>query len=457
MRAPFLVGELELTDPIAGIQPPVRDDGIGYNGVLLLVRVQHIPVGYVCLQPDELDAKAIARRVWRELRSAVNYRRARTGLSALDVLPLHGISAQAALADEPSETPMMSVVVCTRDRADSLMVTLHGIAALRYAAFEVLVIDNAPSSEATRDAVTREFGGDSRFRYVREPRPGLSRARNRGLAEASGDIVAFTDDDVRVDPWWLTGIARGFQSASDVACVTGLITTAQLENTEQLYFHLREGWGTSCERRVFDLAEHRDDSPLYPYAAGLFGVGANFAVSRAVLKEVGGFDEALGAGTPSGGGEDLNMFTRIVLGGHRLVYEPSAVVSHVHRTDLGELKRQMRAYGSGCTAALTAILLGDARARRDLPPKILAGVTHMRKQSSAVRNDRTLPSGLMRQEMTGLLAGPVLYLKGRRNLASAKYLSLRFNASCKVGRCYSRLPCPYHVTLTRLPNSGAPD
>ena len=67
------------------------------------------------------------------------------------------------------------------------------------------------------------------------------------------------------------------------------------------------------------------------------------------------------------------MFMRIVLAGHRLVYEPSAVVSHVHRTDLAELSRQMRAYGSGCTAALTAIIMADARARRELPPKVVSG------------------------------------------------------------------------------------
>lgn len=416
MRAPVLIRELELTEPIAEIRPPVRDSGIGYNGVLLMVRVQHIPVGYVSLLPDELDVEAIARRVWDELGSAVNDRRAGAGLVGLGALPAGGIPAEAALADQASSTPMVSVVVCTRDRPDSLMVTLRGIANLQYAPFEVLVVDNAPSSEATKDAVAREFGGDPRFRYLREPRPGLSRARNRGLADATAGIVAFTDDDVRVDPWWLTGIARGFQAAPDVACVTGLTATAELENAEQLYFHLREGWGASCERRVFDLADQRDNSPLYPYAAGLFGVGANFAVSRTVVDQLGGFDEALGAGTPSGGGEDLNMFTRIVLGGHRLVYEPSAVVSHVHRTDLSELKRQMRAYGSGCTAALTAILLGDARARRDLPSNILAGVAHMRKQSSTVRNERTLLSRLMRQEISGLVAGPALYLKGRRNL-----------------------------------------
>jgi hypothetical protein len=135
-----------------------------------------------------------------------------------------------------------------------------------------------------------------------------------------------------------------------------------------------------------------------------------------VLKEVGGFNEALGAGTPSGGGEDLNMFMRIILAGHCLVYEPSAVVSHVHRADLAELSRQMRAYGSGCTAALTAITLADARARRELPTKVISGVARMLKLSSGVRDNPTVPSGLIRREAVGFLVGPWLYLKGRRNL-----------------------------------------
>jgi hypothetical protein len=231
--------------------------------------------------------------------------------------------------------------------------------------------------------------------------------------------VAFTDDDVRVDPWWLDGIVRGFRAAPGVACVTGLIATAELENEAQLYFHLREGWGASCERRLFDLTEHRDDSPLYPYSAGVFGAGANFAVSRTALAEIGGFNEALGAGSPSGGGEDLNLFMRVVLAGHRLVYEPSAVVWHVHRAELSELARQMRAYGSGCTAALTAILVDRPEARRELPPKVIAGIARMRKLSSGVRDsEATLPPGLLKREIGGFLAGPYLYLKGRRGLRS---------------------------------------
>jgi len=416
MRAPILISELELTEAITDIELPPREDGEAYDSVQLFIRLQHSPVGYVHLSADELSAELTSRRVWEELGPAINARRSCAGLPPLAGLSAQGIPVEPSLTDEPAENPFVTVVVCTRNRPDSAMLTLRSLAALRYRQFEVVVVDNAPSSDATMTAMAREFGTDTRFRYVREPRPGLSCARNRGLAEASADIVAFTDDDVRVDPWWLNGIARGFRAASDVACVTGLIATAEIDNAAQLYFHLREGWGTNCERRIYDLTEHRDDSPLYPYSAGRFGAGANFAVSRTVLKEVGGFNEALGAGTPSGGGEDLNMFMRIVLAGHRLVYEPSAVVSHVHRTDLAELTRQMRAYGSGCTAALIAIFLEDARARRELPSKVVIGMTHMHKLSSGVRDNPTLPSGLIKREVAGFFEGPWLYFKGRRNL-----------------------------------------
>jgi hypothetical protein len=116
------------------------------------------------------------------------------------------------------------------------------------------------------------------------------------------------------------------------------------------------------------------------------------------------------------------MFMRVILGGHRLVYEPSAVVWHVHRAELTSLAKQMRAYGTGCTAAMTAIVLADPRARRELPAKVIAGVLHMVGLSGGVRTERSsqdgpgLPSGLIRQEAVGLLLGPWRYVRGRRDL-----------------------------------------
>jgi glycosyltransferase involved in cell wall biosynthesis len=416
MKAPIFIDELELTAPIVDILLPERNGGMAYTGAYLLVRLQHVPVGYAFLRADALDSAAIARQVWEQLSTAINEHYQRVDLPPVDGLPVVGLATTEALEDGTSDRPLVSVVVCTRNRPGSVLVTLRSVLAMHYRSFEIVLVDNAPSSDATREAVFSAFGEDARVRYVREPRPGLSCARNRGLTEASADIVAFTDDDVTVDPWWLDGIMRGFQAAPEVACVTGMIATAQLENSAQLYFHLREAWGVVCERRIFDLVENRDDSPLYPYSPGIFGAGANFAISRTVMKEIGGFNEALGAGTLSGGGEDLEIFMRIILSGNRIVYEPAAVVSHYHRTDLAELTRQMRSYGTGNTAALAAMVLRVPRARRELPLRIVHGVLRIFTLNDRVKDNPTLPKGLMATEIKGLLLGPWLYLKGRRKI-----------------------------------------
>lgn len=415
MKPPILVRELELSETVRAIELPARQDGATYTAVRLLVRMHREPVGYAFLTPDALGAEAVAAQVWRQLGPAINARRAQDSLPALDALPSGGVPAAGARPDDRDEPPV-SVVVCTRGRPEGALATVRGLMALEYANFEVVLVDNAPASEATRDAVLGEFGADPRVRYVREPRPGLSCARNRGVAESSAEIIAFTDDDVRVDPWWLHGIVRGFGRAGDVACVTGLIPTAALDNALQLYFDQRETWGAFCEPRIYDLTAHRDDSPLYPYSAGYFGAGANFAITRSALKELAGFDEALGAGTPSGGGEDLDIFVRTILAGHRLVYEPSAIIWHDHRASLDGLSRQMLAYGSGCTAALTALLLRNGRARRELPAKVLIGAVRVASIGDRTKDNPVLPTGLIRREFQGMVLGPWLYVKGRLRL-----------------------------------------
>ena len=412
MKPPIRVGELELSAPIRDIELPAGPDGTPYTAVRLLVRLHRDPVGNAELAAGALDAAAIAAEIWQQLGPAINTRRAQDGLPALDALPLGGVPA-AGVPAEGQDDPPVSVVLCTRDRPEGALAAVRGLMALEYPRFEVVLVDNAPTSEATKDAVLGQFGADERLRYVREMRPGLSCARNRGVAESTAEIIAFTDDDVRVDPWWLHGIVRGFGRAGDVACVTGLIPTAALDNALQLYFDQRERWGAFCEPRIYDLTEHRDDSPLYPYSAGIFGVGANFAITRSAFKELDGFDEALGAGTPSGGGEDLDIFVRTILAGHRLVYEPSAIIWHEHRASLDGLSRQMLAYGSGCTAALTALLLRSGKARRELPVKVIRGVKRVASIGDRVDDNPVLPTGLIRREYMGMALGPWLYLRGR--------------------------------------------
>src|SRR5262249_34518962 len=149
---------------------------------------------------------------------------------------------------------------------------------------------------------------DGRIRYVRETRPGLSAARNRGLREARGEFIAYTDDDVRVDRLWVNAILRGFRRRPDVGCVTGLVASTSLERRAEQYFDARVGWSSSCEQRLFEANRSRADSRLHPYAPGVFGTGANIAFRSDAIRALGGFDESLGAGSPTCGGEDLDAF-----------------------------------------------------------------------------------------------------------------------------------------------------
>jgi len=169
--------------------------------------------------------------------------------------------------------------------------------------------------------------------------------------------VAFTDDDVLVDARWLRGLAAGFAIAEDVAGVSGLVPSGELRTPVQAYFDDRVFWSRNIQRRVYRLSSPPKDSPLFPFSVGDFGTGANFAVRRSVALTMGGFDTAFGVGTRTGGGEDLDFFTRLLLDGGALVLEPSAVVWHRHRADLVGLERQTRGYGRGLGAWLTKVAL----------------------------------------------------------------------------------------------------
>lgn len=308
-----------------------------------------------------------------------------------------------------------SIVVCTRDRDESLAVCLKVLQQLHYAAFEVVVVDNAPATTATRDCFLRMVGDDARFRYLKEPVAGLSRARNRGLVEARSRWVAFTDDDVQVDPWWLEGLAAGLARDARVGCVTGLVPPAELDNASQQYFDRRFSWSTRVEPRLYSLADRRGLSSLYPYSAGLFGTGANFAVDRQLLLDLGGFDEALGAGSPAGGGEELDVFVSVLRADRSLAYEPSAVAWHHHRSDPRALHQQLFHYGAGLTAFLTRYVI-DSRTTAEILVRLPQGARQIWRLWSPAAIGSRPPVRLVLTELAGMLAGPMMYARGRCRL-----------------------------------------
>ncbi|MDQ0755119.1 glycosyltransferase family 2 protein [Arthrobacter sp. B3I4] len=328
----------------------------------------------------------------------------------------------AAAPRAASATPSITVIVCTRDRAECLRKALEAILRLDYPNFDVIVVDNAARSSDTRDMVRKEFP-DPRLTLISERRPGLSHARNAGLRHAQGDIVAYTDDDVVVDEGWLHAIAAGFEQAPDVACVTGLVPAGELRSQAQGYFDSRVGWSKTVAPKVYSLADPPADLPVFPFCVGAFGTGANFALDRRAALALGAFDTALGVGTRTGGGEDLDMFTRVILSGRSLVVQPSAVVWHRHRADLEELIVQARGYGNGLGAWLAKIFMNPRTARMALA-RAPRGAAYFLRNIRSHRSGAGVPGSreprnpveakALRTELVYVALGPLNYLLQRR-------------------------------------------
>lgn len=396
-----------------GVSRPRRPDDAEAR---LLVRLHHEVLGFVSLTLDgrDLAPAAVGAAVQAQLGDPLRRHLEADGVRIGASLPEAGLVGEAGCSrlPAPSRRDPISVVVCTRDRPEILSTCLRFLQRLHHEDFEVVVVDNAPTSESTWTCFNQLVGDDARFRYVREPVAGLSRARNRGLAEASAERVAFTDDDVQVDPWWLQAIAAGFERSERAGCVTGLVPPAELEHPAQHYFDRRYSWSAHLHPRVYDMGGGGELSPLYPYSAGIFGTGANFAVDRRLLQGLGGFDEALGAGTPAGGGEDLDAFVRVLRAGRSLVYEPSAVVWHVHRAGSRDQRRQLFYYGVGLTAYLSKCVI-DPHTTWDILRRLPHGARRVSQLWRPTEIGGPAPGVLVAAEALGLISGPVAYLRGR--------------------------------------------
>jgi len=213
---------------------------------------------------------------------------------------------------------LFSVVVCTYNRARYLGPMLESFYAqpLDEISFELLVIDNR-STDETR-AVADTFSARPGFRYLYESEQGLSHARNRGLAEAQGEFVAYLDDDVLLSPDWLRGLAQCF--AETGADVVGGRSLLRFEQTPPPWF------GPEFRKMLseVDLGEVRrsagDGRRLY---------GLNLAYRKSALESIGGFDTRYGrTGGQLLAGEDLRANAAIAAAGGTLFYEPDALVHH---------------------------------------------------------------------------------------------------------------------------------
>ncbi|MBE1547954.1 GT2 family glycosyltransferase [Mycobacterium sp. OAS707] len=337
-----------------------------------------------------------------------------------------GIDELPAIVEksERKDLPPISVVVCTRDRPEQLRDVIKNLTELPYPEYEVLVVDNNPASGLT-PPVVEAFAG-ANVRLVSAAGSGLSIARNTALKHAHFDIVAFTDDDVIVDPNWLDNLAFGFGRDERVACVCGMVPSAELATPAQSYFDRRVGWARRCDAAVFSLADPPPDDALFPFRVAQYGTGANFAVRTDAAVEVGGFDEGMGIGSPTGGGEDIDMFVRLLLAGWLLVREPSAVVWHQHRRTPEELEDQIHNYGLGLGAWISKLLV-KPRTLRMVLVRGRKAIDHLRGVTvvdppDTIADDPRLVR-LDRRELHGVLTGPFALARARIAGRKAKPLT----------------------------------
>jgi glycosyltransferase involved in cell wall biosynthesis len=322
------------------------------------------PLPELKLDPHEDGVFLLLRAHGRPVHCAMHAVSAGARLGRAELCRMLGRPAAHAMLEEalraelaPSITPRpvdLTVAICTRGRPDMLARCLRSLLAIRPAEaddprhFDVLVIDNHPSDDATERLVAELPG----VRYACEPRPGLDFARNCALREAKGAWTAFLDDDVTVDRFWLEGLEEAVAEHPDAASITGLVLPSELATESQITFERRGGFGRGCRKARF-AAPAGPDNPLFPLGAGIFGAGCNMVLHTVAVRELGGFDEALDTGPPLPGGGDLDIWSRLARAGHPLVYEPRLLVFHRHRSDRASLRRQYWSWGDGFMAYLT--------------------------------------------------------------------------------------------------------
>ena len=325
------VMEIEFTEQINPIRQLEQ-----YEAVRILVRYRGRPLGWASVSNNPWEQTISADRVRQTIVDQLGKELVRSTLGE------QFSAVSEAVAER--HLPSISVVICTRDRTDLLKGALEALLALDYPHHEIIVIDNAPANSSTAEFVAR-----LPVRYVKEERPGLDWARNRGIAEARHEIIAFTDDDVRPDRGWLRAIASAFADP-EIMAVSGLVAPAELETLPQEEFELIYGGMLQhLDRRKINGSKL---SVLQLLWASEYGVGANMAFRRQVFAEVGNFDPALDVGTPTRGGGDIEMFHRILAKGYSTFYEPRAFVWHLHRRSAEALSRQLQDNGRGFGAYL---------------------------------------------------------------------------------------------------------
>lgn len=208
-------------------------------------------------------------------------------------------------------SPLVSIIVCTRDRPEDIARCLPTLLANDYEPFEVVIIDQSADDRSER--LVRELA-DPRIRYQHQQVRGKSRALNAAISLATGSVLAHTDDDCAVPVTWLEQAVKALGEAPDVDIIFGAVTTAahdgdtflpgfKVQNTRLL-----TGWRGRLAAQAL--------------------AGANMIVRRSVYDKLGGFDECLGPGSRFRSGDDDDLAYRALRNGFTVMVDPRNSVVH---------------------------------------------------------------------------------------------------------------------------------
>jgi glycosyltransferase involved in cell wall biosynthesis len=355
--------------------------------------------------PGSMRALAVPnRRLGPELYEAfarLGHQPGPDGLSSL---------SDIAKAESAGPPPTVSVVVTTCRNPSMLERCLRSILVCDYEDFEVIVVDNGPPSLDTARMLITHFPGERRLRYVEEPRSSVSLARNTGLARAEAEVVAFTDDDVTVDRFWLRAAVEALLSEGGIACVTGISLPRECESDTRFRLGRQLLLDEGLRRATYRLPDLPRESPVLSVAAGALRSGLGIVMLTEVGRELGGFDPALGPATLSCGGEGLDLLIRLHRSGYGLSYEPRAIVWREHPVQ-GWPARNVYRHGVGLGATLGKQLIAGPQ-RRNLLQAIPGGCRDLHEPvgHQDVDEPGRYPRHLRWLRRLGMLVGPIAYL-----------------------------------------------
>ncbi|HKG91720.1 MAG TPA: glycosyltransferase [Gemmatimonadaceae bacterium] len=246
------------------------------------------------------------------------------GLTRRDRTPKPALEAVSrAFGDLPlpraTSLPRISVVVCTYNGHRTIRQCLQALGRLEYPDYEVIVVDDGSSSDESA-----RIAGEYDVRLIRTENRGLSSARNTGLEAATGEIVAYVDDDAFPDPHWLTYLAQAFLK-SPVVGVGG--PNIPLPDDGATADCVANAPGGPIHVLLSD-----DEAEHIP--------GCNSAFRKAALEAIGGFDPQFHVA-----GDDVDVCWRLRERGWTLGFSPAAVVWHHRRNTVRAYWRQQRGYG----------------------------------------------------------------------------------------------------------------